>query len=108
MVLGRLWNRPQAHAACVRLQTGGTDAIAAEDVLQARLAKKLGLKSKRAHLGGDDGLDDLVAGLDSSGPSDDEDDDPAEPAVRCVSSAVYSPAACFHCAPISKSASLDQ
>ncbi len=35
-----------------------------EAELQRRLAKKLGLKSLRAGLGGDDGLDDLLDGLD--------------------------------------------
>ena len=33
-------------------------------MLQRRLAKKLGLKSRRDALGGDDGLDDLLDGLD--------------------------------------------
>lgn len=51
-------------------QPGGADANAAEDKLQRQLAKKLGLKSKRGTMGGDDGLDDLVGGLDSLGPSD--------------------------------------
>ena len=41
--------------------TSGRDA---EAELQRRLAKKLGLKSRRAGLGGDDGLDDLLDGLD--------------------------------------------
>ncbi len=36
----------------------------AEAELQRRLAKRLGLKSRRAGLGGDDGLDDLLDGLD--------------------------------------------
>ena len=60
-------------------KAGSSASIAAEDALQRQLAKKLGLKSKRGTMGGDDGLDDLIGGgLDSSGPSGDEEDDRAD------------------------------
>ena len=51
----------------------------AEAALQRRLAKKLGLKSRRTALGGDDGLDDILDGLDdlesADGGSDESESD---------------------------------
>ncbi len=50
--------------------------------LQRRLAKQLGLKSRRDALGGDDGLDDLLDGLDglhSAGETSSEGGDGIEP-----------------------------
>ena len=49
------------HLGCEVQPAGGRDA---EATLQRRLAKKLGLTSRRAAMGGDDGLDDLLDGLD--------------------------------------------